>query len=109
MNLLSDRKRHSNQPIFVLVRFWREDDVWNASALDIPVAVFGDSFEEAQRNFEDALRAHFETLIEAKQDKKIIDRLIKVAQDRGFYDRIKPCETFVKFPVQPEARELCHA
>jgi len=99
-----------SKPLFVLVRFRHEDGVWNASALDIPVAVFGGTFEEAESNFEEALKAHFEVLVEFNQARQTIQHLVKVAQDRGLYDRIEPREIVTKFPViEPETPELCHA
>ena len=106
MQLLKSKKKEIQ--IFVLVKLWPEDGVWNASAMDIPVVVFGDSFEEAQSNFEEALKAHFDTLTDVNQVRKTIDRLTKAAQKRGFYDRIQPRETFEKFPVQLTALQLCH-
>jgi predicted RNase H-like HicB family nuclease len=93
---------------FVLVKFWPEDGVWNASAMDIPVAVFGETFEEAQHNFEDALTAHFETLADAGQLKSALVSLRKIAGDREMFDRIQPRVTFQKFPVAEETLELCH-
>lgn len=105
MNILSPKK----SPIFVLVRFWQEDNVWNGSALDIPVAVSGESFEDVRNNFEEALKAHFDLLQELKREKPVINKLIKVAKERGFYDRIQPRETFEKFAVERDSLELCHA
>lgn len=109
MPLLSIKKQ-STQMVFVLVRFWPEEDGggWNASAFDIPVVVCGNSFEDARKNFEEALVAHFETLCDEGQLRKTISRLIKAAKARGFYERIRPSETFEKFPVRPETLELCH-
>jgi predicted RNase H-like HicB family nuclease len=109
VSLLSRKKQSPSLSIFVLVRFWPEDGVWNASAMDIPVVVCGNSFEDAQNNFEQALMAHFETLADVNQVKKTINRLTKAAKDRGFYDRIRPRETFEKFPVRLDSLELCHA
>lgn len=89
----------------VLVRFWEEDGVWNASAMDLSVAVFGDTFEEARRNFESAIKEHFELLCELKKMHATATRLLKAAEDRHFYDRIAPRQTFEKFIV--DAQEPC--
>ena len=67
MNFFNGRKKVSDVPI--LVRFWQEDGVWNASALDISVAVFGNSFEEARSNFEEALAHHLEVVSEMNSAK----------------------------------------
>jgi predicted RNase H-like HicB family nuclease len=107
VNLFGKSSRPEIQKIFVLVRFWQEDGVWNASALDISVAVFGDTFEDARNNFEQAMIAHFEILVEMNKVKGTIKKLVQAAQKRGFYDRIRPRETFEKFPVRTDERELC--
>jgi predicted RNase H-like HicB family nuclease len=86
----------------ILVRFWPEDDVWNASAFDLGVAVCGDTFEEARQNFEEALCKHFELLSKMGRAKETIARLRTAAVDRGFYDRITPRETFAAYPVPTE-------
>lgn len=92
----------------ILVRFWSEDEVWNASALDIGVAVCGDSFEDARKNFEEALDCHFELLMKLGRAEETVERLRIAAFDRGFYDRIKPRETFEKFPI-PTGMAPCFA
>ncbi len=48
----------------VLLRLWREDDVWNGDAAELSVAVFGDSFEEAAKNLHEAVISHLEALEE---------------------------------------------
>lgn len=108
MNLFGFKKQPRSAAIFVLVRFWPEDGVWNASAMDIPVAVFGSSFEDARKNFEEAFEAHLEVLAETKRLKKTLQKLERAAQDRGAYDRIQPGEMFEKFPIADETWELCH-
>jgi len=46
----------------VLCRLWEEDSVWNASAVDLPIAVFGESFEAAKQHMTDAIVAHLDAL-----------------------------------------------
>jgi predicted RNase H-like HicB family nuclease len=110
MNLFKSKKQHQDldAPIPILVRFWQEDGVWNASAMDISVAVFGYTFEEARRNFEEALARHFEVLCEMNQIDRTIKILSKAAKDRGFYDRIQPRETYEKFLVPPTGPHFAH-
>lgn len=98
---------HVDVPI--LVKFWREDDVWNASALDLGVAVCGDSFEEARDNFDEALKSHFDLLMKMGRAEETVERLRIAASDRGFYDRIKPREAFEKFPVPMSGMTPCFA
>lgn len=93
----------------ILARFWQEDGVWNASAFDLAVVVFGNTFEEAQQNFEKALDSHFDLLVEMGRAKATIDRLRQLAMERGFYEqRIKPRETVSTFEV-PSEMEACYA
>ena len=107
MNFFNGRKKVSDVPI--LVRFWQEDGVWNASALDISVAVFGNSFEEARSNFEEALARHFEVLQEMKQLPQTIRILQRAAKDRGFYQRIEPGSPFETFPLPDLEHHFAHA
>jgi predicted RNase H-like HicB family nuclease len=93
---------HEVQPIPILVRFWPEDDVWNASALDLGVAVCGDTFEEVRKNFEEALYSHFSLLAKMGRCEATVERLRIAALERDFYDRIKPREAFEKFPIPTE-------
>ena len=72
----------------VLCRFWQEDDVWNASAVDLPIAVFGASIEEAQDNMRDALVAHLEGLQKLGDLEKTIEYLRTLARDRT----VKTCD-----------------
>jgi len=91
--------------VTILVRFWQEDDVWNASAWDLPVVVFGTTFEQARANFEDAILGHFETVCELGQIKETIQMLKDVEAQRSFYERIPPRQAFEKIVVNP--RQLC--
>ena len=93
----------------ILVRLWEEDGVWNASAFDLSVAVFGNTLAEAQKHFEEALESHFELLVEIDMVKETISRLKSIADDRGFYEaRMNPHEAVSRFEV-PLAMEACYA
>jgi predicted RNase H-like HicB family nuclease len=68
----------------ILCRFSKEDDIWNGSAEDLPVAVFGNTFEETQRNLSDAIIAHLESLQEVGGLQATIEHLRSCAKDRRF-------------------------
>ncbi len=109
MNIFKTKKHNLSLAVPVLVRFWQEDRVWNASAMDISVAVFGDTFEEARSNFEEALTAHFEVLCEMNQIDRTIEMLAHAAKSREFYKRIQPREPYQTFMVPPTRPRLAHA
>lgn len=48
----------------VLCRFWKEGNVWNGTAEDLAVAVFGKTFEEATANLREALQSHLDSAFE---------------------------------------------
>ena len=64
MPLLSKKKARSDVSIEipVLCKFWREDQVWNGIAEDIPVAIYGATFEQAQQHMQDAILGDLESL-----------------------------------------------
>ena len=68
----------------ILCRFSKEDDIWNGIADDLPVAVSGATFEEAQRNLSDALIAHLESVQEVGDLQAVINHLRLCAKDRRF-------------------------
>jgi predicted RNase H-like HicB family nuclease len=74
----------------VLCKFWQEDGVWNVSAEHIPVAAFGDTFEEARRHMADAICSHMQALIEAKQIDETVTLLKRRAQDHMNVNEIRP-------------------
>lgn len=99
---------HPAAGVPILVRFWEESGVWNASAFDLPIAVFGNTYAEARKNFEGALIAHFDLLIELKRAGIVADQLRKIADEQGFYyERVKPCVTVEKFMYEFSGLEMC--
>ena len=81
------RKKKASKTVVevpVLCRFWREDEVWNASAVDLPIAVFGDTFEDAQANMSEALVAHLNALQRLGELDDIVHELRAIARDRSF-------------------------
>jgi predicted RNase H-like HicB family nuclease len=106
-NMSVSRKRaarHASAPIPVLCRFWREDGVWNATAQHLPVAVFGQSFEEASKNLADALTTHFQSLDDAGKLDGTIALLEKKAQVRFRPNEFSADTPFVRMLV-PRDRE----
>ena len=61
--------------ISILCKFWEEDGVWNATAMDLPVAVFGETFEEALGNMSDALDSHVSAMINAGKIEELSEKL----------------------------------
>ncbi len=78
-----DEIRESIQ-IPILCRFSKEEDVWNGSAEDLPVAVCGNTFEEAQRHLTDAIIAHLESVQEVGNIQATIEHLRACAKERRF-------------------------
>jgi len=67
----------------VLCRFWNEDGVWNGSAEDVAVAVFGQTLEEAINNLRAAVQNHFEASPSPPLDSIAVPRRV----DRPFFRR----------------------
>jgi predicted RNase H-like HicB family nuclease len=67
--------------ISVLCRFWAEDGVWNGSAVDLPVSIYGKTIEQAQKHLLDAIICHLEALQEVGQLDAEIKRLQPLAED----------------------------
>lgn len=102
-------KKRRQVTVIILARVWQEDGVWNASAFDLPIAVFGSTPDDAVKNFSEALDLHFEVLAELDKLRDTVKRLKALAQDRAFYqDRIRERQFVQQFPL-PAAGHLCHA
>ena len=59
----------------VFCKIWEEDGVFNAVAEDLPIAVFGKTHEEAQKNLGDAILTHLEALMELRKLDEAIEHL----------------------------------
>ena len=68
----------------ILCRFSKEDDIWNGSAEDLPIAVFGETFEQAKSNLSDAIIAHLQSVQEVGNLQATIEYLRGCAKDRRF-------------------------
>jgi predicted RNase H-like HicB family nuclease len=84
--------------VAVFVRFWEEDGIWNASAVDLPVAAFGKNLKEAKNNFGDAIMTHFDTLQELGKLEEVVRQLRRKPEDcKAFAENITSDEFVSKF------------
>lgn len=82
----------------VLARLWREDDVWNGEAVDLPIAVFGSTFEATVGNLQDAIMSHLEALQEIGKLEETAHILRACARNhRVSLDEMGSNQPFVKF------------
>lgn len=63
----------------VLCKFWQEQDVWNGVTEDLPIVVYGATFEEARQNMSNAIITHLESL----QELKCLEKTIEFLRDRS--------------------------
>lgn len=66
----------------VLLRLWKEDDVWNGEAVNLPVAVFGDTFEATVGHLHDAVMSHLESLQEIGKLEETVHLLRSCARNQ---------------------------
>ncbi len=69
----------------MLAKLWNEDDVWNVSALDMPVVAYGKTIDEARQNFEEALLCHFQALQHFHELEDVANTLRAKAAQYDFY------------------------
>jgi hypothetical protein len=82
----------------VLCRFWAEDGVWNGEAVDLPVAIFGETFELAQKHLFNAVISHLEALEEIGKLKETAERLRTCANQHCLsISDMRSNEPFVRF------------
>jgi predicted RNase H-like HicB family nuclease len=90
----------------ILCKFWSEDGVWNGVAKHLPVAVFGDTFEEAMKNLSDALMSHFDSLKRADRMDAVIADLLSRSRDSVRVDEISFDSPLVKLLVALRDQEV---
>lgn len=90
----------------ILCKFWREDDVWNGVAEDLPVAVFGASFEETKENMRSAIESHIESVAETGDVTGLIRRLQERSREYLSVDEISPGSPLVKMLVAMKNQEV---
>jgi len=83
----------------ILCKFWREDDVWNGVAEHLAVAAFGETFEQAEKNLQDAVRAHIVCWIEAGKAAEIFALLREQAREQLTVEEICPDTPLVKMEI----------
>lgn len=88
----------------VLCTFVQEDGVWNASAEHLPVAVFGDTFEEARENLCNAVVGHIQSMAEAGRMEEVLTLLRRRAEDHMLVNEIAGDSVISKMlvPLKPE-------
>ena len=92
--------------ISILCRFWSEDGVWNGVAEDLPVAAFGQTFEEARRNLSDALLSHLQSASELGKLSEIIRILQQREHDFLAVDEIPLNSPLLKILLAMKDREF---
>ncbi len=102
------RTEQNGVAIPILCRFWFEDGVWNGTAEDMAVAVFGSTFEEAMSNMRAAVGSHIESVMEAGEIEDLIRHLQERAKEYGFLslDELSPSSPLVKMLVAIRDREV---
>ena len=102
------REKHRERPaevrVSVLCKFWQEDDVWNATAEHLPVAAYGNTFEEARRHLADAIVNHLQSVTEAGRIEELIKYLNRRAEDHMLATEISP-DSFVGRLLVPTGQD----
>ena len=97
MPLRKKKSRDVSIEIPVLCKFWQEDHVWNGVAEDLPVAIFGRTFEEAQDNMRDAVLTHLDALQQLDQLVDTMKLLRKRSRERSLSELDLPLnQTFMR-------------
>lgn len=94
----------------ILCEFWHEDDVWNGEAKDLPIAVFGDTFEEAQAHMRDAIQGHIESAIELGEFSEVLKSVSKAVSGRRLsIDDFQSSHPVVKMSVEVRDKQVAVA
>lgn len=82
----------------VFCKIWEEQGVFNGIAEDLPVAVFGKTYEETQSNLADAIISHLEALRELNKLKETVEYLRSQARETCFSPQEIPrSESYYRF------------
>ena len=99
--IFGEHKGDSAAPVLeipVLLRLWQEDKVWNGKAADLPIAVFGETFEATVGNLHDAVLSHLEALQEIGKLEETAHILRACARNhRVTLDEMGSNQPFVRF------------
>lgn len=90
----------------VLCKFWEEDGVWNGIANDLPVAVFGKTFEQTRSNLLDAIISHLEAVYEGGDIERLLEELREKGRTYLPVDEISPDSPMVKILVAMQGQEI---
>lgn len=91
----------------VLLHLWQEENVWNGEAVDLPVAAFGDTFEEAVKHLRVAVISHLETLQEiGKLDETVHILRACARQHRVSVDEMGSNQPFIRFTAGVENQRV---
>ncbi|MCU1310936.1 MAG: hypothetical protein JWO20_2061 [Candidatus Angelobacter sp.] len=100
----------SSTSLPVLCEFWYEDDVWNGEAKDLPIAVFGNTFEEAQAHMRDAIQGHIESAIELGEFSEVLKTVSKAVSGRRLsIDDLQASHPVVKMSVEVKDKQVAVA
>jgi predicted RNase H-like HicB family nuclease len=83
--------------ISVFCKIWQEDGVFNAVANDLPIAVFGKTYEEAQKHLGEAIIGHLEALLELHQLDQTIKHLRECAKESMTFEEFPRHESLYRF------------
>jgi hypothetical protein len=83
----------------VLCKLWFEDNVWNGVAQDLPVAVFGETFEQAKANLLDAVVCHLQASSELGNLDQVLRSLQMKEHEILALDELPPHAALVRVPV----------
>jgi predicted RNase H-like HicB family nuclease len=94
---LFGKKSNTVIEVPVLCRFWQEDGVWNASTEELPIVVFGNTFEETQKHMSDAIVAHLNSLQKLGALPATVELLRTLARERSVsVDNLVLNQAFIK-------------
>jgi hypothetical protein len=96
LGLFFGKRTEPSKEIPVICKFWQEDGVWNGSAHDLPVAVFGNTLEEAKEHLADAIISHFCALQKIGQLDAVVFELQNVTHHQLNLDDMANNELFCK-------------
>ncbi len=91
----------------ILCKFWSEDGVWNGVAEPLPVAVFGETFEEAKDNLRNAIAAHLEAVREVGDLDTTVKNLLRSAKDFLSVQDIPTGRTYARIEARVTGDRVC--
>ncbi len=99
--------RRNSKPVIVpiLCEFWHEDGVWNGVARDLPVAIFGKTFELARKHMADGIRGFMQSAIKDGELPDVITRLRKAERQRLAVDKIPVSRPLLKMSIEVRNRK----